>query len=181
MTDGTTLASETLDAPAVRAAADVEYLARAHALRPFVRSQSAAVEQGGTMSPAMVEALKAERIFWMPIPATLGGGGRGLVDSMRVVEEISFADASVGWALMVNLTMTAVASAFVGDAAVDSMFGGKELPVMAGMLTRAARRVMPGTTVELPEAACGAPPAPALQPSHAPHSRSLSALAARRG
>ncbi len=134
MTDGTTLASETLDAPAVRAAADVDYLARAHALRPFVRSQSAAVEQGGTMSPAMVEALKAERIFWMTIPAALGGGGRGLVDSMRVVEEISFADASVGWALMVNLTMTAVASAFVGDAAVDSMFGGKELPVMAGML-----------------------------------------------
>ena len=66
---------------------------------------------------------------------------------------------------------------WVRDAVFDP--SGASNPVMAGMLTRAARRVMPGTTVELPEAACGAPPAPALQPSKQQKQEDVEGMLAR--
>lgn len=122
-----------------------DHLASARALRRLVEEEAEATEAGGTLSPRVVEAMREAGLFWMCVPTALGGGGAGVVESIRVVEEIAFADASAGWSLMANMGATTVASAYLGDDAIDAIFGGQRLPILAGMLGPA------GQCVETPD------------------------------
>ncbi len=86
------------------------------------------------MAAPIVAALKDTELFWLLVPKSLGGLQADLLTSIAVWEEVSRADASVGWALMTNSTGTAVAAGFCSDAAVEQMFTGKRRAIMAGML-----------------------------------------------
>jgi alkylation response protein AidB-like acyl-CoA dehydrogenase len=120
-------------------------LERARRIAPLVRAEAEESERIGTMTDKVLAAMKKEGLFWMLIPRDLGGFQAPMTDCMKAWEEISAADASAGWSLMANSTGTAVAAAFCSDEAVKVMFGGPELPIMAGMLGPG------GTSVETEE------------------------------
>lgn len=107
---------------------------RARKIASLVRAEALESERIGTMTPKVVAAMKEQGLFWMLVPRDLGGLQASMVECMEAWEDISAADASAGWSLMANSTGTAVAAAFCSDEAVKQMFGGPEMPIMAGML-----------------------------------------------
>ncbi|ODM44732.1 acyl-CoA dehydrogenase family protein [Cereibacter johrii] len=107
---------------------------RARAIAPLVRAEALASEQLGTMTPKVVQAIKEAGLFWMLLERKVGGAQADMADCMRAWEEIAAADASAGWSLMANSTGTAVPYAYCSEEAVAEIYGGPELPIMAGML-----------------------------------------------
>jgi len=122
-----------------------DMLARARSLAPLISSRADATEQAGTMVPEVVDALRQTELFWLMLPTELGGIGADFVTTLEVLEEVTRADASTGWSLMANLTGTALAGAFAGEAAVDAMFGNGKRGISAGMLGPGGKSVeVPG-------------------------------------
>jgi alkylation response protein AidB-like acyl-CoA dehydrogenase len=77
----------------------------------------------------------------MWVPTVLGGSGLDPVESLRVIEQLSYGDASTGWVAMAACLAIGTGAAYLGDEAVDQIFGGERFPVIAGQGTR------PGTAV----------------------------------
>src|ERR1700755_3465051 len=89
-------------------------LERAHALAGLIETEAIATEAGGTLSAATIEAFRDSELFWMLVPEELGGAGTDILTAMEVVMELSRADGSTGWSLMVNAVATALAGAYCG-------------------------------------------------------------------
>lgn len=113
---------------------EMTMLERARSISALVRAEARASEKLGTMTPAVVKAMKEAGLFWMLLEKRVGGFQASMADCMEAWEEIAAADASAGWSLMANSTGTAVPYAFCDQEAVDVIYGGPVLPVMAGML-----------------------------------------------
>lgn len=110
-----------------------DWLAAASSLSSLIEKEVPVSEADRTMSPAVVDALRETGLFWMLAPTEVGGGGCGYRELIEVIEELSRADASVGWSFMANSECIAAAGAYCGDTAIDAMFGGSEKPIVAGM------------------------------------------------
>ena len=121
-----------------------DYLERARALRELIESEAVATEEGGTLSPVVVDAMRDAGFFWMGVPKELGGGGDTIVGAMKVVEEVAYADGSSGWSLMANQGTITAASVYLGDEGIDEIFGGGKLPILAGMLGPAGKSTVEG-------------------------------------
>jgi alkylation response protein AidB-like acyl-CoA dehydrogenase len=110
-------------------------LEAARGLAELVDAEADEAERTGTMTPAVVDALRQTGLFWAMVPVELGGGGVDVLTAMAIIEEITRVDGSTGWSLMANMTSTGTAAAYAGDRAVDAMFGtGRERAICAGML-----------------------------------------------
>ncbi len=117
------------------------FLAAARSLAPLIEAEASTAERAATLTEPVVEALKSARLFWMMTPAELGGGGLGAADSIEVIEELTRADGSTGWALMASAASTAVAVTYLDDRAVEAMYADVEPPIAAGMLGPGGRCV----------------------------------------
>jgi alkylation response protein AidB-like acyl-CoA dehydrogenase len=99
-------------------------------------------DQQGQLAAPVVEALHHEGLFGMWVPRTVRGGAElDPVSSLQVIENVSYGDPSAGWVLMATALAIGTGAAYLEDAAVDELFGGARLPVIAGQGTR------PGTAV----------------------------------
>jgi alkylation response protein AidB-like acyl-CoA dehydrogenase len=58
-----------------------------------------------------------------------------------VIENLAYGDPSTGWVLMASALAIGTGAAYLGDEAVQELFGGERMPVIAGQGTR------PGTAV----------------------------------
>ncbi|HEY3654700.1 MAG TPA: acyl-CoA dehydrogenase family protein [Steroidobacteraceae bacterium] len=115
---------------------------RAKDLAPLIEREAAASEAGRTLSPVLVEAFRDSELFWLCVPEEFGGGGgAGLAGTVQILEEVTRADGSAGWTLMANTGAVAIAASFLGPKAFDTVFGGSERPIMAGMLGPAGKSV----------------------------------------
>ncbi len=96
----------------------------------------------GELAAPVVEALHREGLYgmWMP-RAVRDGAELDPVSSIQVIENLSYGDPSAGWVLMASALAIGTGAAFLGDAAVEELFSGERLPVIAGQGTR------PGTAV----------------------------------
>jgi alkylation response protein AidB-like acyl-CoA dehydrogenase len=94
---------------------------QARKLVPLIEAEAEACEQLGTMPAAVVEALKETGLFYLMVPEVLGGGEVNAVTALTVFEELTAADASIGWSHMANASSSAF-SAYLGDDAVAEMF-----------------------------------------------------------
>lgn len=110
-----------------------QFVTRARGIGGLIRREAANTENAGTLSAPAVDALRETELFWMLVPKELGGGGADLTTAILAIEEISCADGSSGWVLMANSTMTAIAAAFCGEAAIEAMFGSGQRALTAGM------------------------------------------------
>jgi len=106
---------------------------RARALTPLIEAEAAASEREGTMTAAVVDALRDAGLFWLLVPTELGGSEADVVTSLAVFEELAYADGSTGWSAMANATTSCFAAIYTGDEAVQAMFGD-HLGIHAGML-----------------------------------------------
>ena len=84
-----------------------DMIAAARDLRPTIESYADEAERIGHLPAELAAILRERRVFGMARPIEHGGLGLDLVTSLRVVEEISTADASVGWC-------AAIASGVIG-------------------------------------------------------------------
>jgi alkylation response protein AidB-like acyl-CoA dehydrogenase len=98
-------------------------------------------DKEGRLAAPVVAALHKEGLYGMWVPHTLGGAELDPVESLRVIENVSYGDPSAGWVLMAAALAIGTGAAYLGDSAVKQLFGGDRVPVIAGQGTR------PGTAV----------------------------------
>lgn len=116
-------------------------LASARDLSALIRAEAPKAEAQGFVTDAVADALRQTRLFWMVLPAEVGGGGGDLLAALDVIEELCRADGATGWSFMANAMTTGFAGAYVGDNAADAMFGGATPAITAGMLAPGGRAV----------------------------------------
>ena len=108
-------------------------------IAPLIRSEADSIEQLGTLSPAVVGALRDSNLFWLLLPTEFGGGGQGIVAMLEVLEEISCADGSTGWALMANAGSIALAACAMSSEGLHDLFQEKNKAITAGQLLPVGR------------------------------------------
>ncbi|MGY1745554.1 acyl-CoA dehydrogenase family protein [Blastococcus sp. SYSU D00695] len=114
---------------------------RARSIAPAIRAAAADVESQGSLTDDVVKLLSDAELFWLAASDELGGGNAGLVETVQVIEEVTAADTSTGWSMMVNIDLTGLVSAHCSDATRDVVFGDGK-PVFAGSLARAGAGVV---------------------------------------
>ncbi|MFB9743019.1 acyl-CoA dehydrogenase family protein [Pseudonocardia sulfidoxydans] len=141
--------TETLTRPAPTAEDSVDYVARARSIKPIIDAEAETMEAGATITKPVVDALAENELFWVLVPREYGGGGQGIVNSLKVVEELARADGSVGWAFMANAFSTGVAVGFFPEDGAREMYAGADKAVTAGMIlpTGTGKRVDGGYEV----------------------------------
>jgi indole-3-acetate monooxygenase len=138
--------TETLDRPTE---AGIDWVARARSIKPIIDAEAATMEAGATITKPVVDALAEQELFWVLVPKEYGGAGEGIVNSLKIVEELSRADGSVGWAYMANAFSTGVAVGFFSPEGAQQMYAGDDKAVTAGMIlpTGTGKRVEGGYEV----------------------------------
>ena len=115
---------------------------RAKAVAAIADEHAADGDQHGRLADPVVNALHAEGLFGMWVPQSIRGGAElDLVSSLEVIEQVSYGDPSAGWVLMAASLAIGTGAAYLGDAAIDELFGGDRLPVIAGQGTRPGNAV----------------------------------------
>lgn len=122
--------------------AGVDLPARAKDVAAIADAHAEAGDREGRLAPPVVEALHREGLYGMWVPRSVRGGVElDPVSSLRVIEHLAYGDPSAGWAFMAAALAIGTGAAYLGDEAVDELFAGDRLPVIAGQGTR------PGTAI----------------------------------
>jgi alkylation response protein AidB-like acyl-CoA dehydrogenase len=115
-------------------AAENPFLERARDLVPLILDQADEGERLGTMPKPVVDALRSAGLFEILVPGELGGAELNTAGTLAVFEELTAADASIGWSHMANASTGAMA-AYLGDSAVARMFANGPSTVLAGQFS----------------------------------------------
>ena len=100
-------------------------------------------DQHGLLAEPVVAALHSQGLLGMWVPRTVRGGAElDPIGSLQVIENLAYGDPSAGWVLMAAALAIGTGAAYLGDSAVEELFSGERLPVIAGQGTR------PGTAVK---------------------------------
>jgi indole-3-acetate monooxygenase len=126
--------TETLAKPSSVTGQAEDYLARAQAVAVLIEREADAIERETTITKPVVDALIGQRLFWLLVPEEYGGAGLGMVASLKVIEEISRADGSTGWALMANAFSTGIAVGFLPQEGARELFDHPVPGITAGMI-----------------------------------------------
>lgn len=104
----------------------------ARELRPLVAAEADEAERLRHMTDKLVAAFKAADLYRILVPRTMGGAELSWVEAMQVVEQISLADGSAGWCLMVVALELCHSGAYLPTKGAEVMFArGRDL-LMAG-------------------------------------------------
>jgi indole-3-acetate monooxygenase len=94
------------------------------------------------LADPVVEALHREGLYGIWVPRSIRGGAElDPVSSLQVIENVSYGDPSAGWVLMAAALAIGTGAAYLKDDAVEEMFSGERLPVIAGQGTRPGKAV----------------------------------------
>src|SRR5215207_3557287 len=118
-----------------------ELVVRARQLLPLLNEHADANDASGELAAPVVEALHDGGFFGMWVPQSVGGSELMPLDSLKVIEELTYGDPSVGWVHMAAGLAVGTGAAFLGDEAVSQLFGGERFPVIAGQGTRPGKAV----------------------------------------
>ena len=120
----------------------VDLPARANAVATIASDHANVGDQQGQLADEVVEAFHREGLYGMWVPRSIAGGAElDPLSSLLVLENVTYGDPSAGWVLMASALAIGTGAAYLGDSAVDELFGGGRMPVIAGQGTR------PGTAV----------------------------------
>jgi alkylation response protein AidB-like acyl-CoA dehydrogenase len=114
---------------------------RAKRVGTLANEHAVAGDKDGRLAEAVVDALHKEELYDIWVPRVLGGAELNPVESLQVIENVTYGDPSAGWVLMAAALAIGTGAAYLGDSAVQELFGGGRFPVIAGQGTR------PGTAV----------------------------------
>lgn len=110
-----------------------EWIERARALAPIVAEWRDAGERERRLPRPLFDALRDAGIMGISTPSAVGGTALDEVTAVRVIEELSRQDGSVGWNVMVASNTATIASYLPTDALRDVYRGGTNT-VFAGAL-----------------------------------------------
>jgi alkylation response protein AidB-like acyl-CoA dehydrogenase len=113
-----------------------DLLAEARRLEPLIDEHGPDGDERGALADEVVDALHDAGIFGMWVPRSLGGSELDPIASIEVIEQLAYADASTGWVAMAAGLAIGTGGAYLGDEAVNQIFGGERFPVIAGQGTR---------------------------------------------
>jgi alkylation response protein AidB-like acyl-CoA dehydrogenase len=86
-----------------------EVIARARALQGLVRAEAPRTESQRTLTTPVVQALLDAELFYLMVPAALGGLEVDGRTYLEVVEAIAAADGSTGWCVMIGAEVNGMA------------------------------------------------------------------------
>src|SRR5271163_4778643 len=109
-----------------------DILAAARALEPMVKAAAQQIEADRRLPSALVRAMMEAGIFRMAVPRAYGGGELDPMSQVRVVEELSRMEGSVGWLAMIGAAGGPMA-AFLDPPVAQRLFGQVD-SVFAGMI-----------------------------------------------
>src|SRR4051812_43418551 len=118
-----------------------ELVERARALLPLLTEHADATDATGQLAQPVVDALHDGGFFGMWVPQSLGGSELMPLDSLKVIEELTYGDPSVGWVDMAAGLAIGTGGGYLSDEAVSELFGGERFPVIAGQGTRPGKAV----------------------------------------
>jgi indole-3-acetate monooxygenase len=101
------------------------------ALVPEIESRSREFESARRLPADLARKLAEAGIFRMAIAKAYGGAELHPSEWVRVIEEISRADSSVGWCAMISI-VTAVLSGFLPESAAREIYGSNPLVMTGG-------------------------------------------------
>ncbi|MGX1163425.1 alkylation response protein AidB-like acyl-CoA dehydrogenase [Arthrobacter sp. SLBN-100] len=132
------MSQTTLEAPArLHVSKEVPaLLQRLEAITPLLMAAGDENEERGTLTDEVVAALHASGVFRLGIPHELDGYEASPRQIIEVIEKLSYADASTGWAVMAVQMVTGTTAAYQGKAATDELFGDGRYELMAGQGSR---------------------------------------------
>jgi alkylation response protein AidB-like acyl-CoA dehydrogenase len=105
----------------------------ARELAPTIDAVRQAIERQRELPPSLVDAMGAAGMFSLWLPTSLGGPELTVVDYVRVIEELSRIDGSVGWCATVASAYSFFAGCLRPDVAHRIYDGGRT--VVAGAVT----------------------------------------------
>lgn len=111
-------------------------LVRIDEITPLLKSQAEENEELGRLTDPAVQALHNSGVFRLGIPRELGGYEASPRQVIEVIEKLSYADASTGWAVMALQMITGTTAAYQGKDATDELFANGGYHLMAGQGTR---------------------------------------------
>src|SRR5439155_21018669 len=79
-----------------------DVIARARALHELVRAEAPPTERQRTLTAPVVQALLDAELFYLMVPAALGGLEVDGRTYLEVVEALAAADGSTGWCVMIG-------------------------------------------------------------------------------
>lgn len=82
-----------------RADTSIDYIARARALVPLLRSAAARIDQACELPPEVLDAMHEARMFRLLIPRAYGGAELDPLTYVQCVEQIASGDASAAWCM----------------------------------------------------------------------------------
>jgi alkylation response protein AidB-like acyl-CoA dehydrogenase len=122
-----------------------ELHARVDDLLPLIEEKAAEAEELGRMTDVVVSALRATGIYTMLFPKDVGGAEISPVDSMSIVERLSYAHASAGWCTVVNNMEGTTMAIYIEDRGVDEVFkNGVDITIAGNGVPRGFARPVDG-------------------------------------
>lgn len=106
-------------------------LAGIQTIGPGIAARSLEIEAARRLPDDLAQKLRDLGIPGLPVPAIYGGSECRAADMVRVIEELSYFDGSVGWCAMIYLTSGTMAGLFPPNWA-KQIFGGDEIPLIGG-------------------------------------------------
>ncbi len=107
------------------------------ALASQIRDAADTIEAERCLSPAVVRAMQEAGVFRLAIPRVYGGLELDPLTQVRVVEELSSMDGSVGWCAMIGIA-GGYASACLDPPVAQRLFGNSDA-VLAGQVMPVGR------------------------------------------
>jgi alkylation response protein AidB-like acyl-CoA dehydrogenase len=99
-------------------------------------------DEHGRLAEPVVEAMHKHRMFGMWVPESVPGGSElDPISSLETIANVAYGDPSAGWVMMAASLAVGTGAAYLEDDAVDELFGGERIPVIAGQGTRPGKAV----------------------------------------
>jgi alkylation response protein AidB-like acyl-CoA dehydrogenase len=110
------------------------------ALAPEISSRSREFESVRRLPADLARKLAEAGVFRMAMAKAYGGAERNPADGVRVIEEVSRADASVGWCVMIGST-TAMLSGYLPEKSAREIYGMDPMVISGGAVAPSGKAV----------------------------------------
>lgn len=114
-------------------------LVAAEVLRPAVAEHAAAAQQLRHVPQPIVAAMAQAGLYRVAAPACFGGAEADPITTIKVIEAISQADGSIGWALMIGIETVGIGGSLMDRDMAAGLFAEHPNLVMCGALNPQGR------------------------------------------
>ncbi|MFY9825754.1 MAG: acyl-CoA dehydrogenase family protein [Thermoanaerobaculia bacterium] len=122
-----------------------DFPAAARALAPQIRERAAQIEAARALPQDLLQSLAAAGLFQMWVARAAGGHETDPLTNLRVIEELSRADAAVGWVVMIATGTSLYASARLAPEVAREIYGRDPADFSCGFVPPCGRAVeVPG-------------------------------------